>query len=214
MLIARAAAVLATAAALPAPAHDRLMSRAASGSADPREARAIAAARAGDAGGFDYLVATHARRVAGVAWTLTGSADQAEDLAQEAFVRAFEKIGTFREGEAFAPWILRIVANLAIDAVRARGRLESDDALAGFAARRGDEPDVRAESAEMGRRIDEALRSLPLMQQMVARLYLVEEWDHAEIAEATGLPTGTVRSHLSLARARLRDRLGDLWSER
>ncbi|HEU5162759.1 MAG TPA: sigma-70 family RNA polymerase sigma factor, partial [Thermoanaerobaculia bacterium] len=178
---------------------------------DAREARAIAAARRGDPEGFDYLVATHARRVAGVAWTLTGSADLAEELAQEAFVRAFTSITNFREGEAFAPWILRIVTNLAIDAVRARGRLEPDHALAVVPARRDDEPDVRAASAEIGRRIEEALASLPLMQQMVARLFLVEEWDHGEIAAATGLPPATVRSHLSLARARLRERLGDLW---
>ena len=59
--------------------------------------------------------------------------------------------------------------------------------------------------------IDQAIESLPEMQRVVARLYLVEQFEHAEIAAMTGLSPGTVRSHLSLARAKLREKLADLY---
>ncbi|MGH9456525.1 MAG: RNA polymerase sigma factor [Thermoanaerobaculia bacterium] len=179
--------------------------------ADPLEARAIASARRGDPAPFDYLVTKYARRVASAAWTITGSGDLAEELAQEAFVRAFRSIRKFREGEPFGPWIVRIVTNLAMDEIRRRRRLAPETASPDRAASRTEAPDVRAGSSELARRIDRALASLPERQQVVARLALVEEWDHAEIAAATGLDVGTVRSHLSRARARLREMLGDLW---
>jgi RNA polymerase sigma factor (sigma-70 family) len=80
-------------------------------------------------------------------------------------------------------------------------------------AARRDDSDLGALSAELARRIDAAIDELPGMQRLVARLHLVEELDHQEIAAATGLSDGTVRSHLSLARRRLRERLADLYGD-
>jgi RNA polymerase sigma-70 factor (ECF subfamily) len=80
-------------------------------------------------------------------------------------------------------------------------------------AARRDDAALPAMSGEIARRIDAALEELPDMQRIVARLHLVEEFDHAEIAAMTQLSDGTVRSHLSLARKKLREKLADLYGD-
>ncbi|HSP33718.1 MAG TPA: sigma-70 family RNA polymerase sigma factor, partial [Thermoanaerobaculia bacterium] len=76
---------------------------------------------------------------------------------------------------------------------------------------RRDSADLGALSSQIAARIDGAIESLPEMQRVVARLFLVEEFEHAEIARMTGLTEGTVRSHLSLARKKLREELADVY---
>lgn len=177
-------------------------------SGDPLEAAAIVRARGGDGDAFDFLVTHWSRRVTSLAWTLTGSRDASEEIAQETFVRAWEKIGRFRSGSPFGPWILRIATNLAIDHLRRAKRFESFDSIPERVAARTDRPDVRAAASETALRIGRAIEALPAMQRIVAQLFLVEEYDHEEIAAMTGLAQGTVRSHLSIARAKLRAALG------
>src|ERR687888_161749 len=80
---------------------------------DPIERRAIEAVKQGDSGSYDFLVAKYMKRVVSIAWGIVRNAADAEDLAQEAFVKAFQTIGRFRSGEPFGPWIYRIVTNLA-----------------------------------------------------------------------------------------------------
>ncbi len=175
------------------------------------EQRAIAAVKDGDAGSYDYLVSKYMKRVVSIAWGIVRNADDAEDLAQEAFVKAFQTIDRFKPGEPFGPWIYRIVTNLALDVIKHRQRFRHEELTDSHPAARADRADLPAVSNELARRIDAAIESLPEMQRVVARLYLVEYFDHAEIAGMTGLTEGTVRSHLSLARAKLRDRLADLY---
>jgi RNA polymerase sigma-70 factor (ECF subfamily) len=178
---------------------------------DPLEQRAIAAVKDGDAGSYDYLVSKYMKRVVSIAWGIVRNADDAEDLAQEAFVKAFQTIERFKPGEPFGPWIYRIVTNLALDVVKHRQRFRHEELSDSHQAPRSDRADLPAASNELARRIDAAIESLPEMQRVVARLYLVEHFEHVEIAGMTGLSEGTVRSHLSLARAKLRDRLTDLY---
>ena len=78
-------------------------------------------------------------------------------------------------------------------------------------AGRRDSAELPAMTSEIATRIDRAIESLPEMQRVVARLFLVEEFEHAEIASMTGLSEGTVRSHLSLARKKLREQLADIY---
>jgi RNA polymerase sigma-70 factor (ECF subfamily) len=78
-------------------------------------------------------------------------------------------------------------------------------------ADRRDEADMTASSNEIAKRIDAAIDELPEMQRLVARLHLVEEMDHQQIAAITGLSDGTVRSHLSHARTKLKQKLADLY---
>ena len=178
---------------------------------DPLERRVIARVKTGDAAGYEYLVSKYVKRVTSIAWGIVRNAHDAEDLAQEAFVRAYENIARFRTGEPFGPWIYRIVTNLALDVVKHRGRVREEELTATAPAARRDDTDLPARAAEIARRIDAAIESLPEMQRVVARLHLVEEFGYGEIAGMTGLAEGTIRSHLSLARRRLREQLGDLY---
>jgi len=180
---------------------------------DPLEAHAIARVQQGDASAYDYLVSKYLPRVVSIARGVVRNAHDAEDLAQEAFVKAYESIGRFRAGEPFGPWIYRIVTNAALDVVKHRTKFRQEELVDNAAAARRDDSDLGALRGELARRIDAAIDELPEMQRLVARLHLVEELDHQEIAAATGLSDGTVRSHLSLARRKLRERLADLYGD-
>jgi RNA polymerase sigma-70 factor (ECF subfamily) len=177
---------------------------------DPAEANVIAAVKGGDTASYDYLVSKYMKRVVSIAWGIVRNAADAEDLAQEAFVKAFQNIGRFRSGEPFGPWIYRIVTNLALDLVKHRARFRHEELSDAAPAERRDRADLPAAANELARRIDRAIESLPEMQRVVARLFLVEQFEHSEIAAMTGLSEGTIRSHLSLGRAKLKQQLADL----
>jgi RNA polymerase sigma-70 factor (ECF subfamily) len=178
---------------------------------DPIEQRAIEAVKHGDASSYDYLVSKYTKRVVSISWGIVRNAADAEDLAQEAFVRAFQTIDRFKSGEPFGPWIFRIVTNLSLDVMKHRGRFRHEEIGEDEPAARRDQADLPAIAGELSRRIDQAIESLPEMQRIVARLYLVEQFEHSEIAAMTGLTAGTIRSHLSLARGKLREKLADLY---
>jgi RNA polymerase sigma-70 factor (ECF subfamily) len=178
---------------------------------DPLEARAIARVQQGDAGAYDVLVSKYLPRVVSIAWGIVRNAHDAEDLAQEAFVKAFASIDRFRADQPFGPWIYRIVTNTALDAMKHRRRFKEEALAETEPAARRDDAALPAMSNEIARRIDAALEELPEMQRIVARLHLVEDFDHAEIAGMMELNEGTVRSHLSLAKKKLREKLADLY---
>jgi len=178
---------------------------------DPLERRAVERVKDGDPAAYDYLVSKYMKRVVSIAWGIVRNATDAEDLAQEAFVRVYETIGRFKSGEPFGPWIYRIVTNLALDVLKHRRRFRDEELTDSAPAARRDRADLPAESGQIGARIDTAIESLPEMQRIVARLYLVEDFEHPEIAAMIGISEGTVRSHLSLARRKLKDRLADLY---
>jgi RNA polymerase sigma-70 factor (ECF subfamily) len=177
---------------------------------DPNESRAIEAVKGGDASAYDYLVSKYMKRVVSIAWGIVRNPPDAEDLAQEAFVKAYQSIGRFKSGEPFGPWIYRIVTNLALDVVKHRKRFRHEELSETEPAERRDRADLAAMTNELAARIDAAIQSLPEMQRIVARLYLVEQFDHGEIAKMMKLSEGTVRSHLSLARKKLQDKLSHL----
>lgn len=180
---------------------------------DPHEAQAITRVKAGDAPAYDYLVTKYLKRVVSIGWQIVRNAHDAEDLAQEAFVKAYRSIDRFREGEPFGPWIYRIVTNLALDVMKHRSKFRQEELSEREPAARRDSAHLAAESHEIASRIDAAIESLPEMQRIVARLHLVEEFGHAEIAAMTGLSEGTIRSHLSLGRRKLREQLADLYGD-
>lgn len=178
---------------------------------DPLETRAIAAVKGGDRSSYDYLVRKYTKRTVSIAWGIVRNAADAEDLAQEAFVKAFESIDRFRAGEPFGPWIYRIVTNLALDVMKHRTKFRDEEITEAEPAGRRDSAELPAVTGEIAARIDRAIESLPEMQRVVARLFLVEEFEHVEIAQLTGLSEGTVRSHLSLGRKKLRELLADVY---
>ena len=87
---------------------------------DPLEAHVIERVQNGDAGAYDYLVSKYLRRVVSIAYGIVRNAHDAEDLAQEAFVKAYQSIGRFRAAAPFGPWIHRIVTNLSLDVMKHR----------------------------------------------------------------------------------------------
>ncbi len=178
---------------------------------DPLERDAIARVQAGDAGAYDYLVSRHLGRVVSLAFSLLRNTGDAEDLAQEAFVKAYQNIGRFRAGEPFGPWVCRIATNAALDLLKHRRKFRHEELADSAPAPRRDGAELPAMSREIAGRIDLALEALPEMQRIVARLHLIEELEHAEIAAMCGLSEGTVRSHLSLARKKLKETLADLY---
>ena len=178
---------------------------------DAGERQLIERVQAGDGEAYDALVANYLRRVVSIAWSIVRNADDAEDLAQEAFVKAYQNIGRFRSGEPFGPWIYRIVTNLALDVMKHRTKFRHEEITDAEPAARRDDAELPAVTGQIARRIDEAIESLPEMQRIVARLHLVEQFEHQEIAAMTGLSEGTVRSHLSHARTKLKARLADLY---
>jgi RNA polymerase sigma-70 factor (ECF subfamily) len=178
---------------------------------DPLEVRAVESLKGGDRGAYDYLVSKYMKRVVSIAWGMTRNAADAEELAQEAFVKAYESIGRFESGQPFGPWIYRIVMNLSLDLMKHRSRFRHEEISDSAPAQRRDSADLGAIRNELAQRIDAAIESLPEMQRIVARLFLVEQFDHGEIATMIGLTEGTIRSHLSRARSKLKTQLADVY---
>ncbi len=178
---------------------------------DALESQAIAAVKGGDRGAYDYLVSKYLKRVVSIAWGIIRNSADAEDLAQDAFVKAFQSIDRFKSGQPFGPWIYRIVTNLALDVRKHRVKFRDEELSGEEPAARRDDAALPAFTSEIAQRIDRAIESLPEMQRVVARLFLVEEFEHPEIASMTGLSEGTIRSHLSHARRKLREQLADIY---
>jgi RNA polymerase sigma-70 factor (ECF subfamily) len=170
----------------------------------PDEAFLIARARRGDASAFEDIVRLYQRRVYGVALRIVRAHDVADDVTQEAFLRAWRSLDRFELGRPFGPWVCRIAANLAVNHVRSpRAREEAlPDAHAETSSR---EPGPLGAllDAEGNRVLQAALAELPKEQRAVLVLRAVEELSYAEIAEALGISAGTVMSRLFRARERL-----------
>ncbi len=177
-----------------------------------REAALVRAAQGGDQAAFAQIVRHYQRTVYRVAYALTRNAADADDVAQETFVRAYQAIGRFRVGEPLRPWLSRITVNLSYSLHRRRKRrpetsieplLEAGHQWAAG----GDDPSEQAAEAEGRRRLAEAYAGLSPEHQTVLALRVVEDLPYEEIARALGVPVGTVMSRLSRARAELRQRL-------
>ena len=177
----------------------------------PDDEALIRAAQGGDRAAFGDLVRRHQRAVYRVAYGLTRNPSDADDLAQEAFVRAYQAIGRFRVGEPLFPWLARIVTNLAFTLFRSRRR-RPETALeplveAGRQFGSDDDPAESAARSERETMIQAAFAELKPDHQAVLTLRVVEEMSYEQIAGVLRVPVGTVMSRLSRARAELKARL-------
>ena len=173
----------------------------------------VARARQGDLQAFNALVARFQEGVYGLTLRMLGSSQPAEDATQEAFIRAWQRLETFRSG-SFKSWLFTIAANQARDELRRRGRRPAQsldqarddpdrpdlDPPASDPA-----PDAEAERLEMRAALERALMTLPDDWRELVVLSDIHGLDYREIAEVTGLALGTVKSRLSRARGRLRE---------
>ncbi len=173
------------------------------------ETLVLARARRGDLTAFETVVRRHQRRVYGVALRIVRAHDLADDVAQEAFLRAWQSLDRFELGRPFGPWICRIAANLAVNHVRSP-RAREEGLPEGYAETRSTEPGPLGTvlDAEARGVLDQALEGLSPEQRAVFVLRAVEEMSYAEIAEALGISLGTVMSRLFRARGRLARALG------
>ncbi|HEV7702649.1 MAG TPA: sigma-70 family RNA polymerase sigma factor [Gemmatimonadaceae bacterium] len=167
-------------------------------------------AQSGSEAAFARLVHTHMRRAYAVARAICATHEDAEDAVQDGFLHAYKALERFRPEQAFAAWLNRIVANAALDIGRRR-KVRDADALPETLSVPQFDP---SERSELRGRLGIALQVLPDRQRSVLVLHDVEGYTHGEIGTMLGIPEGTARSDLHHARASLRERLRDLWSER
>ncbi|HEX9053138.1 MAG TPA: RNA polymerase sigma factor [Anaeromyxobacter sp.] len=172
-------------------------------------------ARAGDPEAFRALVAETHAIVFRLAAALVSDRDEAADVTQEAYVRAWGRIDELRDGAAALGWLCRIARNVAHDRRRSWwSRVRAPlDALSGEAAPAEGAPDAALASAERAAAVRAALAKLPEKHRVVLALRELEGLSYDEIAGATGVPVGTVESRLHRARAALARRLSALRKE-
>ncbi len=177
------------------------------------EALAECVRATGDTAAFSVLVTRYRARVTALARRmLTASgAEEAEDVAQETFVAAFAGRAGFRRGEPFRPWLYRIAVNRCLDRLRAQTRrpLSLDIRAVPEPASSEADPLTALLTGEGQRRLSDAVAALPPRMRAVFVLRFLDDLSYTEIASATGLPLGTVKTHLSRARALLRAALAD-----
>jgi RNA polymerase sigma factor (sigma-70 family) len=167
---------------------------------------------AGDVGAYERLMKRYQSLAFRVAFLITHSAADAEEAAQEGFIKAYYALRTFRRGASFRPWLLTIVSNEArnrrrSDARRAALALRAaEDRPTGDAAPSSEETVLAEERREV---LVEALENLREDDRMIIGYRYLLELSEEEVAAALGCPRGTVKSRLSRAMARLRELVGD-----
>ena len=183
---------------------------------DKEEARFIARLASRDERAFNELVVLYQERVFRILLRMLGRRDEAEDMAQEVFVQVFKAVGTFRGDSKLSTWIYRIAVNLCKNRVKYLKRRHSEaqdeyEALAerspmtaGSGVTSGDvaRPDHMVEGLQLERVVQVCITELEPDFREVLILRDVEDLSYEEVCEVTGLPDGTVKSRLHLARTR------------
>lgn len=165
----------------------------------------IARCKAGDQNAHYRIYNLYSRSMYNVSYRITGREEDAEDALQEAFISAFKNLDSYRADATFGAWLKRIVVNKAINVLKKRRHeLMSED-----------EPwDVAEEEAPSDykeeltiERVKKAIEELPDGYRSVLSLYLLEGYDHQEIAEIMGITESTSKSQLNRAKGKLREKL-------
>jgi len=175
------------------------------------QSQLVAQVLAGDAAAEREFYDAHVDRVYGLAYRMAGDENLAEEFTQLAFVRAFEKLGTFRGEAKLSTWLHRITMTVVLNGLRGvrRFRSRETELEAGDRAVTAEttiEPDLR-------QRLYEAIDALPDHHRAVFVMHEIEGYKHEEIAEVMEIRVGTSKSHLHRARSTLRDRLSDFAAE-
>jgi RNA polymerase sigma-70 factor, ECF subfamily len=182
------------------------------------EAQAVARARAGDTEAFRLLVERHSRDVFRLAFRMTGNEHDAEDVVQEAFLKAYRKLGAFEERAQFGSWLHRIAANCAYDLLRARVR--QDDRLERTEGPEGEDrtltvpaadpsPERLVAGGEVRRRMRAALARMSALERSAFTLRHVEGMSIAEISHALDLDASAAKQSVFRAVRKLRQALGE-----
>ena len=182
----------------------------------PNEAEVLERCRAGDERAYRELVSLYQRQVYSVALRMVRSREDAEDIAQDTFVRVFRSLDRYDSARPFAAWIYTIVSRLAIDHIR-RSRVRpvplvirevgSEEERTLDIEDPGPGPEQLASHGEEERRTDDLIQSLPPHYRIVVIMRHQQDLSYDEIAEALQLPLGTVKARIHRARALLKERL-------
>ena len=175
------------------------------------ERQLIARVRAGDSAAERALYDAHVDRVYRLAFRLAGDDTLAQDFTQETFIRAFDRLGSFRGDAAFSTWLHAITTSVVLNGLRKVKRFRQreadiDDAESVGSSHRHAEPDLKT-------RLQQAIDELPEGYRTVFVMHDVEGYTHEEIGAALGVETGTSKAQLSRARAKLRVALSDFAGE-
>ncbi|HKG21023.1 MAG TPA: sigma-70 family RNA polymerase sigma factor [Blastocatellia bacterium] len=168
-------------------------------------------ARAGDRQAFDRIMILHQRLVISTAWHMLGNREDARDAAQEAFLRVYKYLKTFKRGEDFTGWLYRITINVCRDQARKRGKdrqfvsFEQEQEEGGLASLRSRE-NVEEEAilSQEKRIIERALAMLTKKERAALVLRDLEGLSTEEVSEILGSSQGTVRSQISSARTKIK----------
>ena len=191
--------------------------------ADVSDLDLVKQAQTGDTAAFDTLVGRYRNRVFGMIYNMVHNEQDAWDLAQDSFLKAWKSIGRFRGQSSFYTWVYRIVMNVTIDWLRKKqirgGAGEFDDAVQlkeiDPASRTAPHPDAlpheRMEQGEIRQRIDAAIAQLSAEHRAVILLKEIDDMQYHEIAESLGCSIGTVMSRLFYARKKLQNLLRDVY---
>lgn len=167
---------------------------------------------AGDRRAGRALYDAHVLRVHRVAYRLTRDEQLAQECTQEAFVRAFARLDRFRGDSALGTWLTRIAVTVSLNAIRRRRRrADRELGLEEVAQLHASTPP--AAEPDLRERVAQAIDALPEIYRMTVVLHDVEGYTHAEIASLVGVPEGTCKTRLFVARRKLREMLADFVKE-
>ena len=188
-------------------------------SAQPDEPTLIARAAKGDLGAYDELMRRYQQRIYGTLYHMTSNHEDANDLTQETFIKAFQALKSFKGGSSFYTWVYRIAVNRTINFLKQRTRrasmslndldfnAEHDPDLVSLISEKTPRRDIAL--AELQEKLNAAMQKLSEDHRMVVTLHDVQGMSHEEIAQIMNCNTGTVRSRLFYARQQLQALLSD-----
>jgi RNA polymerase sigma-70 factor (ECF subfamily) len=186
---------------------------------DAEETALVARAREGDLAAYDDLVRRYQERIYATIYHMTSNHEDANDLAQEAFIKAFHALKSFKGGSSFYTWVYRIAVNKTINFLKQRKNrsqmslddldfnAEHDPDLVALISDRTPRRDINL--AELQEKLNEAMQKLSEPHRLVVTLHDVQGLSHEEIAKIMGCNIGTIRSRLFYARQQLQAHLSD-----
>ena len=178
----------------------------------------IRRAQSGDEGAFEQLLLAHQKSVYNLCLRMAGNPDDALDLSQEAFIRAWRALGQYQFDAAFSTWLFRLTSNICIDFLRKQKRQQHMSLTATDEDESGEEfavpdpapgPEEQAVHNERRQAVAQAMAALPGDYRAVMQLRAVEALSYEQIAEILDIKVGTVKSRLARARTQLRKILKD-----
>jgi RNA polymerase sigma-70 factor, ECF subfamily len=196
------------------------------GASSPSDTVLVEQALAGKKRAFDELILRYQRQAVSVSYRLLGNMQDALEVSQDAFLKAFTSLHTLQKPGAFGGWLMRIVANLSLNYRRSRktsGQLPLGDLLGPTEAAEGtgasawmsreDDPVRRLESRELGKQLKEALNRLPDKQRLAILMFTIEQMPQKQVAEALGCSVEAVKWHVFQGRKKLKEMLKEHLSD-